>query len=64
MFRYAAAAIESGSGVEQKSMDWSEEKKKSLRARYKYGVIFLLTNLCAWFIRDYGQKLLPQLHCE
>ncbi|GAB4843694.1 hypothetical protein Ancab_013658 [Ancistrocladus abbreviatus] len=40
----------------------SAERKKSLRARYCYGVIFLLINLTAWFIRDYGQRLFPHSH--
>ncbi|PPD99464.1 hypothetical protein GOBAR_DD03510 [Gossypium barbadense] len=35
------------------NVDCSEERKKSLRARYFYGIIFLITNLTAWFIRDY-----------
>ncbi|KAM1087352.1 hypothetical protein ACFX2B_012740 [Malus domestica] len=48
--------------LEQKRIDYLAAKKKSLRARYIYGVIFLFTNLCAWFIRDYGQGVLPQLH--
>lgn len=50
--------------LEQKTIDCSAEKKKSLRARYFYGIIFLITNLIAWFFRDYGQKVLPQLHCK
>lgn len=49
--------------LEQKRIDYLAAKKKSLQARYIYGVIFLFTNLCAWFIRDYGQRVLPQLHC-
>ncbi|KAL8483310.1 hypothetical protein ACS0TY_026119 [Phlomoides rotata] len=36
-------------------------KKKSLRARYAYGVIFLLTNIIAWLFRDYGERILPML---
>lgn len=47
--------------LEQKSVESSVERKKSLQARYSYGIIFLLTNLSAWFIRDYGQKVFPQL---
>ncbi|RVW13575.1 hypothetical protein CK203_091939 [Vitis vinifera] len=47
--------------LEQKSVECSVERKKSLQARYSYGIIFLLTNLSAWFIRDYGQKVFPQL---
>ncbi|XP_022974477.1 serine incorporator 3 isoform X1 [Cucurbita maxima] len=41
--------------------DYASEKKKSLRVRYVYAVIFLLTNLIAWFIRDYGKRIIPQL---
>ncbi|CAA0816703.1 Serinc-domain containing serine and sphingolipid biosynthesis protein [Striga hermonthica] len=36
-------------------------KKKSLRARYAYGVIFLLTNIIGWLFRDYGERILPML---
>ncbi|XP_072962486.1 uncharacterized protein [Typha angustifolia] len=36
-------------------------RNKSLRARYAYGFIFFTTNLLAWLIRDYGQKLLHAL---
>lgn len=50
--------------LEQNNVDYSVERKKSLRARYSYGIIFLVTNLIAWFVRDYGQRLLPQLHCK
>lgn len=50
--------------LEQKSVECSVERKKSLQARYSYGIIFLLTNLSAWFIRDYGQKVFPQLQCK
>lgn len=49
---------------EPKSTAFSDERKKSLGARYYYGIIFLLTNLVAWFVRDYGRKVLPELHCE
>lgn len=48
----------------QKSVECSVERKNSLQARYSYGIIFLLTNLSAWFIRDYGQKVFPQLECK
>ncbi|XP_017621142.1 uncharacterized protein LOC108465329 [Gossypium arboreum] len=44
------------------NVDCSEEKKKSLRARYLYGIIFLITNLTAWFIRDYGHTIFPPLY--
>lgn len=47
--------------IEQKSLFYHQEKKKSLRARYAYGTIFLIINLCAWFIRDYAQKTLTLL---
>lgn len=49
--------------LEQKNMDLSKERKKSMRARYIYGIIFLIPNLCAWIVRDYGQMVQPQLHC-
>ncbi|KAL5542490.1 hypothetical protein UlMin_010200 [Ulmus minor] len=48
--------------MEHKNIDYSSEKKKSMLARYIYGIIFLITNLCAWFVRDYGQLVLPELH--
>ena len=54
----------SGSLEQKNLVDYSAERKKSLQARYSYGIIFLVTNLIAWFIRDYGQRLLPQLHCK
>ncbi|XVF38095.1 hypothetical protein REPUB_Repub20aG0068500 [Reevesia pubescens] len=44
------------------NVDCYEERKKSLRARYFYGIIFLVTNLTAWFIRDYGQTVFPPLY--
>lgn len=49
---------------ETPNADYASEKKKSLRVRYVYGIIFLMTNLIAWFIRDYGQRIVPQLHCK
>lgn len=48
----------------QKSVEFSEKRKESLRARYLYGIVFLLANLVAWCARDYGQKLSPLLHCK
>ncbi|XP_059652317.1 uncharacterized protein LOC132299604 [Cornus florida] len=48
--------------LEQKSVECSVERKKSLRARYSYGIIFLFINLVAWLVRDYGQRASPQLH--
>ncbi|XP_031737842.1 probable serine incorporator isoform X2 [Cucumis sativus] len=47
---------------ETPNADYANEKKKSLRVRYVYSIIFLITNLIAWFLRDYGQRILPQLH--
>ncbi|XP_010469508.1 PREDICTED: probable serine incorporator isoform X3 [Camelina sativa] len=47
--------------IEQRSLYYYQEKNKSLRARYVYGTIFLIINLCAWFIRDYAQKALALL---
>ncbi|XP_044967109.1 probable serine incorporator [Hordeum vulgare subsp. vulgare] len=41
---------------------YEARKRQSLRARYVYGLIFFATNLLAWFIRDYGAKLLGGLH--
>lgn len=49
---------------ETPNADYANEKKKSLRVRYVYSIIFLITNLIAWFLRDYGQRILPQLHCK
>ncbi|KAK6929657.1 Serine incorporator/TMS membrane protein [Dillenia turbinata] len=46
--------------LEHKHYNFSEGKKSSLNARYWYGIIFLLINLSAWFVRDYGQKVFPQ----
>lgn len=47
-----------------KNVKFSIRKKKSLRARYAYGVIFLLTNIIAWLFRDYGERILPVLPCK
>ncbi|KAJ6703125.1 SERINE INCORPORATOR [Salix viminalis] len=47
---------EVNSRLEQNRIDYSREKKKTLQARYIYGIIFLIINLKAWFFRDYGQK--------
>lgn len=41
---------------------YEARKRQSLRARYVYGFIFFATNLLAWFIRDYGAKVLHGLH--
>lgn len=51
-------------GLGQKDIKCSARKKKSLRARYAYGVVFLLTNIIAWLFRDYGERILPVLPCE
>lgn len=48
----------------EKKVQFSVMKKKSLRARYAYGVIFLLTNVIAWLFRDYGERILPMLPCK
>lgn len=48
---------------EQKSIECLAKRKKSQQARYSYGIIFLLTNIIAWIVRDYGQIFFPQLHC-
>lgn len=50
--------------LQQKSMECSIKSKSSLRARYSYGIIFLITNLIAWFVRDYGERALPLLRCK
>ncbi|KAL7105671.1 hypothetical protein ACP275_07G058500 [Erythranthe tilingii] len=44
-----------------KNVNFSIRKKKSLQARFAYGVIFLLTNVIAWLFRDYGERILPML---
>ncbi|KAM0013630.1 putative serine incorporator/TMS membrane protein [Helianthus debilis subsp. tardiflorus] len=43
--------------IQHRSIECLTRKKKSLRARYTYGIIFSLVNLVAWFLRDYGQKV-------
>ncbi|KAM6544780.1 hypothetical protein CsatB_025516 [Cannabis sativa] len=58
----ASASAAATTSSAQKSMDFVLEKKKSMRARYAYGIIFLIPNLCAWIVRDYGQMIQPQLH--
>ncbi|CAK7336190.1 unnamed protein product [Dovyalis caffra] len=55
---------EVNSRLEQKRIDYSKEKKKTLQARYIYGIIFLIINLKAWFFRDYGQKVLSHFNSE
>ncbi|KAL1806372.1 hypothetical protein ACET3Z_029440 [Daucus carota] len=48
--------------AQQKSIECLVKRKKSQRARYSYGIIFLLTNLIAWAVRDYGQIVFSDLH--
>lgn len=55
---------EVNSRLEQKRIDYSSEKKKTLQARYIYGIIFLIINLKAWFFRDYGQRVLSHFYSE
>jgi len=45
--------------LELNRVDYAEGRKKSLRARYYFGIIFLIINFIAWFFRDYGQGVLP-----
>ncbi|THU73527.1 hypothetical protein C4D60_Mb04t23810 [Musa balbisiana] len=44
--------------IKQTSELYSFKRKQSLQARYVYGFIFFITNLLAWFLRDYGHKVL------
>ncbi|KAG6781440.1 hypothetical protein POTOM_014345 [Populus tomentosa] len=53
---------EVNSPLEQKRIDYSREKKKTLQSRYIYGIIFLIINLKAWFFRDYGQRVLSHFY--
>ncbi|KAI5649921.1 hypothetical protein M9H77_35926 [Catharanthus roseus] len=50
------------STLEQKHYECMDKRKRSLKSRYIYGIVFLITNLIAWFFRDYGERLLPLLH--
>ncbi|XP_077212168.1 uncharacterized protein LOC143847261 [Tasmannia lanceolata] len=61
-----------GEEYEMKSKRYMELMEKSFctqffmgpnpwMARYVYGLIFLLTNLLAWMVRDYGQSTLSEL---
>lgn len=43
--------------MQQNSIECLIRKKRSLRARFTYGIIFSLVNLVAWFLRDYGLKI-------
>ncbi|GFP79834.1 probable serine incorporator [Phtheirospermum japonicum] len=58
-FRENEGEEQSASG--QKNIKCSVRKTKSLRARYAYGVVFLLMNIIAWLFRDYGEIFLPML---
>ncbi|CAI8601929.1 unnamed protein product [Vicia faba] len=51
-----------GSLEEVNKVDYEVERKKSLHARYYYGIVFFIMNLVAWFFRDYGQTILPWIH--
>ncbi|CAN0875681.1 Serine incorporator 3 [Linum grandiflorum] len=48
--------------LQPKRFDYSIAKRKSLRSRYAYCIIFLITNLKAWFFRDYGQQFLSRFN--
>ncbi|CAN1144678.1 Probable serine incorporator [Linum perenne] len=50
--------------LQPKRFDYSMAKRKSLRARYVYCIIFLITNLKAWFFRDYGQQVLSRFNYQ
>ncbi|KAI4346041.1 hypothetical protein L6164_013123 [Bauhinia variegata] len=52
---------ETQGSLELNNVDYSLERKKSQRARYSFGIIFLVMNLVAWFFRDYGQRVIPQV---
>ncbi|KAG4983129.1 hypothetical protein JHK87_027878 [Glycine soja] len=39
--------------LELNKVDYEVEGKKSLRARYYFGITYLMMNLVAWFFRDY-----------
>lgn len=49
---------------EVNKVDYAVERKKSLHARYYFGILFFIMNLVAWFFRDYGQNVLPWIHCK
>ncbi|XP_058101348.1 uncharacterized protein LOC131245719 [Magnolia sinica] len=53
--------LEESVSAERKHVNYLLERRTSLRARYAYGFIFLLINLVAWFVRDYGHKFLYRL---
>ncbi|KAK8684963.1 hypothetical protein V6N13_040975 [Hibiscus sabdariffa] len=50
------------SSVDPRNIDCFDARNKSLRVRYVYSVIFFVTNLTAWFIRDYGHSVFPPLY--
>ncbi|ESW17422.1 hypothetical protein PHAVU_007G238300 [Phaseolus vulgaris] len=54
--------VEVVSYLELNRVDYAVGRKKSLRARYYFGIIFLIMNFIAWFFRDYGQGVLPFIH--
>jgi len=56
--------VEVISYLELNRVDYAVGRKKSLRARYYFGIIFLIMNFIAWFFRDYGQGVLPFIHCK
>ncbi|CAO2822039.1 unnamed protein product [Amaranthus hypochondriacus] len=57
-----AVYLEELSRTRHKKIDVSLERRKSLRARYYYGVIFLIINFVAWLVRDYIQRVIPGEH--
>ncbi|XP_021859121.1 uncharacterized protein [Spinacia oleracea] len=57
-----AVYLEELSRTPQKKIDVSVEKRKSLKVRYYYGIIFLTTNFVAWLVRDYIQRVIPENH--
>ncbi|KAL2923113.1 Serine incorporator 3 [Bienertia sinuspersici] len=59
-----AVYLEELSMTQPKKIDVTVERRKSLRVRYYYGVMFLITNFVAWFIRDYIQRVIPENHCK
>ncbi|PWA95519.1 serinc-domain containing serine and sphingolipid biosynthesis protein [Artemisia annua] len=48
--------------MQHRSIECLLRKKKSLRARFTYGIIFSLVNLVAWFLRDFGQRASLHFH--
>lgn len=62
--RQSSPQEEVRASLEFNKVDYALERKKSLQARYYFGIIFLIMNLIAWFFRDYGQSILPWIHCK